>query len=107
MDILTYKGYTGEYELHTDEANVSYYAGSIPSVKHKALVLFEGETISELTEDFHAAVEDCIANGYQPKPKTHRVTIPATLYTQLKARANQNGQTLSNFVNHALASALL
>lgn len=108
MNTLTYKGYTGEYELYTDGANAtSYYAGSIPSVKHKSVVLFEGETISELTEDFHAAVEDCIANGYQPMPKTHRVTIPATLYMQLKARASQQGQSLSNFVSHALASALL
>lgn len=108
MDTLTYKGYIGEYEQHTDGTNAgAYYAGSIPSVKHKAVVLFEGETISELIEDFHAAVDDCIANNYQPMPKTHRITIPATLYMQLKARASQQGQSLSNFVSHALASALL
>ena len=105
MDILRYKGYTGEYELH-DDGICSYYAGSIPSVKHKALVLFEGENISELTDDFHAAVEDCIANGYIPLEKSHRITIPAPLYAQLKARASQNGQSLSTFVSRALASLL-
>ena len=108
MMTLTYKGYIGEYELHNDGANAtSYYAGSIPSVKHKAVVLFEGETISELTEDFHAAVEDCIANGYKPRAKSHRVTIPENLYSQIKARASQNGQSLSKFVNNVLATALL
>lgn len=108
MNTLTYKGYTGEYELYNDGADsATYYAGSIPSVKHKAVVLFEGDTINELTEDFHSAVEECIANGYQPQEKKHRITVSAVLYRQLKARANQNGQSISNFVNHTLASALL
>ena len=108
MNVLTYKGYTGEYELYNDgEGTATYYAGAIPAVSHKATVLFEGESIDELMEDFHAAVEDCIANGYKPKKQTHRVTISPTLYIQLKARASQSGQSLTNFVNHALASALL
>lgn len=108
MDIITYKGYTGEYELYSDGVDAAtYYAGTIPAVSHKAKVLFEGETINELIEDFHAAVEDCIANGYKPINKTHRVTISPALYMQLKARASQSGQSLTNFVNHALATALL
>lgn len=106
METLSYKGYIGEYELHGD-GETAYYAGTIPSVKHKALVVFEGETMDELISDFHAAVEDCIANNYFPQAKSHRVTIPAPLYAQLKARAIQNGQSLSSFVSHALASALL
>lgn len=108
MNILTYKGYTGEYEMHCDGADaIPYYAGTIPDVKHKAVVIFEGETISELTEDFHAAVDDCIANGYKPLQKNHRITISAALYSQLKERANKNGQSLTNYVNHVLASMVL
>lgn len=108
MKILTYKGYIGEYEQYNDGVDATpYYAGSIPSVKHKAVVLFEGETLSELTEDFHAAVEDCIANGYKPRTKSHRVTIPENLYSLIKVRASQNGQSLSKYVNNVLATALL
>lgn len=108
METLTYKGYVGEYELYNDgKDSGSYFAGEISGVKQYAKVLFEGETMEKLTDDFHAAVEDCIQHGYLLKEKSHRVSIPAALYSQLSARAKQNGQSVSAYISSTLASLVL
>lgn len=108
METTKYKGYTGEYQLYDDgQGAATYFAGEIPSVRKYAQVLFEGETIEELTEDFHAAVDDCISRGYVPKEKLHRIAIPATLYEQLATRAKMSGLSFSRYVSHALASMTL
>lgn len=108
MEKIIYKGYVGEYELYNDGNNSqSYYAGSIPSVSKYSKVLFEGETLEELTADFHAAVEDCIAMGYGQKEKKHRVSIPASLYTILSVKAKQSGESVSSYINHALSALVL
>ena len=108
MRTITYKGYTGEYQLYQDgKDSQSYYAGKISSVKQCGLVLFEGETMEELIADFHAAVEDCIGHGYLPIEKSHRVSIPGSLYAQLTAKARQSGVSVSRYISHALASIVL
>lgn len=108
MEKIIYKGYVGEYKMYNDgNDSQSYYAGSIPSVSQYSKVLFEGETLEELTADFHAAVEDCIALGYGLKEKTHRVSIPASLYTILSVKAKQSGESVSSYVSHALSSLVL
>lgn len=108
MNTISYKGYTGEFEQYFDgKDGASYFAGEIPSVNKFAKVLFEGETMDELTEDFHAAVEDCISQGYTPAIKSHRISIPGVLYVQLADKARQRGISVSNYISQALASAVL
>lgn len=109
METIKYKGYTGEYRLFDDgQGTANYFAGEIPSVRKYAQVLFEGETMEELTADFHAAVDDCISRGYVPtKEKFHRIAIPATLYEQLVTCAKMSGLSVSRYVSHALASMTL
>lgn len=108
MNTISYKGYIGEYQQYTDGPDSSsYFAGEIPSVNRYAKVIFEGETMEELTEDFHAAVDDCIRLGYLPVAKSHRVSIPDVLYAQLSMKARQSGISVSNYVSKTLASIVL
>ncbi len=58
---LEYKGYTGSVEF--SEADGIFY-GKVVGIR--ALVSYEGHTRQELTEDFHAAVDDYLSCAASP-----------------------------------------
>jgi len=80
---LLYKNYIGSIEYSEEDRLL---CGKVLGIK--SLVLYDGETISELIESFHSAVDDylevCALSGINPeipfkgnmnirlKPETHR-----------------------------------
>lgn len=65
MNTISYKGYLGT--VNFSEKDGCFY-GKIEGID--GLVNFEGESVHELTEAFHEAVDDyvayCIAEGLEP-----------------------------------------
>ena len=65
MNTMTYKGYLGSV-AYSEKDNVFF--GKIEGID--GLVNFEGESVSELTQAFHEAVDDylayCEEEGIQP-----------------------------------------
>ena len=58
MKTLTYKGYIGSIEI-SDEDNCLF--GKVLDLPKDTVISYEGETVSELKEDFKEAVDDYIA----------------------------------------------
>ncbi len=58
MKTLTYKGYIGSIEI-SDEDNCLF--GKVLDLPKDTMISYEGETVSELKEDFKGAVDDYIA----------------------------------------------
>ena len=52
-NIMTYKGYNGSVEF--SEADGVFY-GKVMGVRD--LISYEGDTVEELMDDFHSAVDD-------------------------------------------------
>ncbi len=63
---MEYKGYVGSVEFSEED---SLFYGKVIGVR--ALISYEGATVTELIEDFHRAVEDYLAlcknEGKQPE----------------------------------------
>ena len=55
MKTLTYKGYIGSIEI-SDEDNCLF--GKVLDLPKDTMISYEGETVSELKEDFIGAVDD-------------------------------------------------
>ena len=66
MEIMQYKGYTGSIDFSAEDG---IYFGKIIGIR--SLISYEGETVKELLEDFHGAVDDsltlCEENGIMPE----------------------------------------
>ncbi|MGM9861484.1 MAG: type II toxin-antitoxin system HicB family antitoxin [Muribaculaceae bacterium] len=58
MAMLKYKGYSGSVE-YSDEDKCLF--GKVQGL-HGTLISYEGTTIAEITNDFHAAVDDHLAS---------------------------------------------
>ena len=58
---MEYKGYTGSVEF--SEADGLFY-GKVIGIR--ALVSYEGHTLQELADDFHAAVDDYLNCSESP-----------------------------------------
>lgn len=54
--LLYYRGYTGRVYYSQED---SCYHGIVQNIK--SLVSYEGDTLEELEEDFHGAVDDYLA----------------------------------------------
>ena len=60
LNVLEYKGYRGSIEVDT-EADILY--GHVQNLKNpNDIVSYEGETIKELKNDFHNAIDDYLAS---------------------------------------------
>ena len=66
MISMTYKGYFARVEFDPRE---NIFVGHVLGVSDR--ISFQGETVTELTDDFHQAVdhylEDCVKNGRDPQ----------------------------------------
>ena len=82
MNTMTYKGYIGSV-AYSEKDNVFF--GKVEGID--GLVNFEGESVSELTNAFHEAVDDYLAycedEGIQPsKPFTGLLHLQSWLCSQ-------------------------
>ncbi len=108
MSAMEYKGYTGSAEFSAED---QVFFGKVQGVR--ALISYEGSTVTELTEDFHAAVdaylELCAAGGKEPEKSykgTFNVRISPELHRQAANAALSQQMTLNRFVERSIEWAV-
>ena len=109
MDYLEYKGYKGSVE-YSKEDNCLF--GKVQGMS-KALILYEGQTLDELRQDFEAGVdsyiEGCRADGVEPaKPYSGRLNLrmSSELHSRMAAFVAASGTTINDFINKAIKNEL-
>jgi len=105
-DTLNYKGYIGTIE-YTDEDGCFF--GEVTNIN--ALIMYEGNTLEELYEDFKGAIDDYFimleAEGLTPeKPYRGNVNVRLEPKTHAKAseRSKKFGISLNKYINLAVAA---
>ena len=101
---MRYKDYTAAVRYsETDET----FVGRVVNVHD--IIVFDGQSVAELTESFHAAMdeylEDCAERGLQPgKPASGRfnVRVSPTLHRSLQECAAIQDVSLNDAVTRAL-----
>ena len=104
MNTMTYKGYLGSVN-YSDKDQVFF--GKIEGIN--GLVNFEGESVKELTEAFHEAVDDyltyCKDEGIEPDKSYSgilNVRLTPAIHRQIAMLARQAGMTLNAYIKDAL-----
>jgi len=101
---MTYKGYLGSVAF-SEKDNVFF--GKIEGIN--GLVNFEGESVKELTDAFHEAVDDYLAyckdEGIEPDKSYSgvlNVRLTPAIHRQITILARQAGLTLNAYIKDAL-----
>ncbi|VEN74939.1 Toxin-antitoxin system HicB family antitoxin [Candidatus Desulfarcum epimagneticum] len=107
MNSMTYKGYLAK--INFDERDGVFW-GKALGIKDS--VTFEGETVAQLAEDFHNAIDhyldDCKKQGRLPeKPYSGRLTLRLSpgAHAKIAAAAVHEGKSLNKWVADTLAQA--
>ncbi|WP_186181602.1 type II toxin-antitoxin system HicB family antitoxin [Burkholderia gladioli] len=106
--VFQHRGYTGSSQV-SDEDDCLF--GKILFIDD--LVTYEGETVKELRQAFHSAVDfyiaQCEQSGVQPnKPMSgsFNVRISPEMHRDACICATKNGQSLNDFVKSAIEYAV-
>ena len=106
MNTMNYKGYLGSVAF-SEQDGVFY--GKVEGIN--GLVNFEGESVKELTEAFHEAVDDyvayCHAEGIEPHKSYSgqlNIRIKPETHSRIAALAKQAGESINAFISQALDS---
>ncbi|MBQ8806736.1 MAG: type II toxin-antitoxin system HicB family antitoxin [Bacteroidaceae bacterium] len=104
MNTITYKGYIGSV-AYSEKDDIFF--GKIEGIN--ALVNFEGESVTELKNAFHEAVDDYIAfceeEGIQPHKSysgSLNVRISPETHSQIAILASKAGISINAFIKQAL-----
>ena len=104
MNTMTYKGYIGSVN-YSDKDQVFF--GKIEGIN--GLVNFEGESVKELTEAFHEAVDDYLAycqdEGLEPDKSytgVLNVRLTPAIHRQIAMLALQAGLSINAYIKDAL-----
>ena len=104
MNTMTYKGYLGSV-AYSEKDNVFF--GKIEGIN--GLVNFEGESVKELTDAFHEAVDDYLAyckdEGIEPDKSYSgilNVRLTPAIHRKIAMLARQAGKTLNAYIKEAL-----
>ena len=108
MNNMTYKGYLAKISFD-DRDNIFW--GKVVGIKDS--ITFEGESVSELIEDFHNAIDhylaDCKQQGCTPaKPYSGKLTlrISPAIHAEIAAAAAHTGKSLNKWVADTLGQAV-
>ena len=104
MNTLSYNGYLGT--VNFSEKDECFY-GKIEGID--GLVNFEGQSVSELKEAFHEAVNDyvayCLEEGIEPHKSYSgqlNIRIKPETHSRIAALAKQAGESINAFISQAL-----
>lgn len=104
MNTLKYKGYIGSVAF-SEKDNVFF--GKIEGID--GLVNFEGESVKELTDAFHEAVEDylkyCKEEGIEPHKSysgSLNIRISPEVHSKIAILAKQAGISINVFIKSAV-----
>lgn len=106
-NIMNYKGYSARVEFDPRD---NLFVGRILGVAES--ITFHGDTVEELTRDFHAAVdhyiEDCETTGRKPhKPYSGKLMlrIPPEVHAHAAMAAAAHGKSVNQWATEVLAEA--
>jgi predicted HicB family RNase H-like nuclease len=109
MNSMIYKGYTARVEF---DARDNILWGKVLGLPDSVNITFEGETVAELTQDFHTAIDfyitDCQAAGREPtKPASGKLMlrIPPEVHGAALVAAQAAGTSLNQWAAKVLAEA--
>ena len=104
MNTVKYKGYIGSVAF-SEKDNVFF--GKIEGID--GLVNFEGESVKELTDAFHEAVEDyleyCKEEGIEPHKSysgSLNIRISPEVHSKIAILAKQAGISINAFIKSAV-----
>lgn len=105
---MEYKGYVGSVEFSEQD---SILFGKVMGIR--ALISYEGETVRELLEDFHGAVDDylllCEEKGIEPERAykgSFNIRISPELHKRIAVCAASKQMSLNSFVENALLASV-
>ena len=108
MNTMTYKGYLGSV-AYSEKDQVFF--GKIEGIN--GLVNFEGESVKELTEAFHEAVDDylayCEEEGIEPDKSYSgvlNVRLTPSIHRQIAMLARQAGLTINAYIKDTLEKSI-
>lgn len=106
-NLMKYKGYTGTVEYSEKDACLFGRLVGIDDI-----ISYEGESVSEIRQAFHEAVDDylsdCAAAGKQPnKPYSGKfiLRLDPELHARLALQAQEAGKSLNQYAVDVLAHA--
>ncbi|GHV57020.1 hypothetical protein FACS189460_2850 [Deltaproteobacteria bacterium] len=101
---LHYKNYVGNVQFSEDDA---VFHGQVVGLK--ALLSFEGDSVSAITADFHNAVDEylayCAESGQTPEKPfkgSFNVRVGADLHRKAALAAAAQGVSLNTLVENAI-----
>lgn len=104
MNTLKYKGFIGSVAFSESDA---VFFGKIEGID--SLVNFEGESVPELTEAFHQAVDDYVAYCESIGVKPHKsytgnlnVRLTPDMHSRAAILAKQAGISINAFIRNAV-----
>lgn len=106
MKTLNYKGYTGSIEI-SDEDNCLF--GQVLGLPKGTMISYEGETVSDLKEDFKEAVDGylsyCESEGIEPHKSysgSLNVRLTPEMHSRVAMLAKQAGISINAFIRTAV-----
>lgn len=106
MKTFSYKGYTGSIEV-SEEDNCLF--GRVLDLPKDTMITYEGETVSQLREDFIGAVDDYIAYcdeaGISPCKSysgSLNIRISSETHRRIAQLAKKDGLSINAFIRQAL-----
>lgn len=109
MNNMTYRGYTARIEF---DARDNIFWGKVLGLPDSISITFEGETVVQLTQDFHNAVDfyvaDCEKNGRVPtKPASGKLMlrVPPEIHGSALVAAQAAGKSLNQWATEVLREA--
>ena len=107
MNIMHHEGYTARIEF--DERD-NIFVGRVLGLRH--VISFHGETVSELRNEFKAAIEDflldCKEQGVKPeKPASGKLMLwaPPEVHSAAMVAAQASGKSLNQWATEVLQKA--
>ena len=110
MERLEYKGYFGSIEYNKSD---NCLHGKIIGLDKGTCISYEGNTASELYEDFKGAIDDyldyCKDRGIKPKKSysgTLNIRIPSEIHCQVAMLAERKGTSINSIIRDSLEKRL-
>lgn len=106
-NIMQYKGYIGSVEFSEEDC---LFYGKVMGIR--SIISYEGETATELIEDFHGAVDDylsvCEVEGRAPEiayKGSFNVRLSPELHKKLAIHAFEQQISLNSYIEQTLERA--
>lgn len=102
MNIIEYKGLKGTIEYSSEDGCL---IGKILNLTD-AIIIYEGESVAEITQMFHEAVDDYLEEQAQKKAENFSLYLGKELLDKAKNIASRTGQSLDEFIVSAIKTAI-